>query len=59
MLFGPTPPELWGPPPDRPQHRVLWAGRVGDNFAAAADPGLLQLLPAQVLDAARAVLPGR
>ena len=59
VLFGPSPTAQWGPPRDRPQHRVLWAGRVGDNFAAAADPGLLQLLPAQVLDAARAVLPGR
>ncbi|MGI5522108.1 glycosyltransferase family 9 protein [Micromonospora sp. CA-259024] len=26
VLFGPVPPTHWGPPPDRPQHRVLWAG---------------------------------
>jgi ADP-heptose:LPS heptosyltransferase len=23
VLFGPMPPRLWGPPPDRPQHRCL------------------------------------
>ncbi|MGA4731447.1 glycosyltransferase family 9 protein [Micromonospora taraxaci] len=26
VLFGPVPPARWGPPPDRPRHRVLWAG---------------------------------
>ncbi|MFC4017813.1 glycosyltransferase family 9 protein [Micromonospora sp. GCM10011542] len=26
VLFGPVPPDRWGPPPDRPRHRVLWAG---------------------------------
>ncbi|MFG1652207.1 glycosyltransferase family 9 protein [Micromonospora sp. NPDC049275] len=29
VLFGPVPPSAWGPPPDRPRHRALWAG-VGD-----------------------------
>ena len=52
VLFGPTPPSLWGPPADRPQHRALWAGRTGDNFATAPDPGLLALTVEQVLDAA-------
>jgi ADP-heptose:LPS heptosyltransferase len=28
LLFGPTPPEQWGPP-DRPVHRVLWRGPTG------------------------------
>lgn len=28
VLFGPVPPALWGPPPDRPRHRVLWVGEV-------------------------------
>jgi ADP-heptose:LPS heptosyltransferase len=23
VLFGPVPPAHWGPPPDRPRHRVL------------------------------------
>ncbi|MGN9777313.1 glycosyltransferase family 9 protein [Micromonospora sp. H33] len=26
LLFGPVSPAQWGPPPDRPYHRVLWAG---------------------------------
>ncbi|WFE49102.1 glycosyltransferase family 9 protein [Micromonospora sp. WMMD1155] len=26
VLFGPVPPAHWGPPPDRPRHRVLWVG---------------------------------
>ncbi|MDZ5447011.1 glycosyltransferase family 9 protein [Micromonospora sp. 4G57] len=26
VLFGPVPPARWGPPPDRPRHRVLDAG---------------------------------
>ncbi|MGZ6825433.1 MAG: glycosyltransferase family 9 protein, partial [Mycobacteriales bacterium] len=33
LLFGPTPPALWGPPADRPGHVVLWAGRQGDESA--------------------------
>ena len=52
VLFGPTSPALWGPPPDRPQHRVLWAGRTGDNFAPAVDPGLLELTADDVVAAA-------
>ncbi|MCO1599619.1 glycosyltransferase family 9 protein [Micromonospora sp. RHAY321] len=28
VLFGPVSPAHWGPPPDRPRHRVLWAGQV-------------------------------
>ncbi|MEV4811955.1 glycosyltransferase family 9 protein [Micromonospora avicenniae] len=26
VLFGPVPPARWGPPPDRPRHRAIWAG---------------------------------
>jgi ADP-heptose:LPS heptosyltransferase len=40
VLFGPTPPSRWGPPLSRPQHRVLWRGRVGDPHGAVVDPGL-------------------
>ncbi|MFF5173040.1 glycosyltransferase family 9 protein [Micromonospora sp. NPDC000089] len=29
LLFGPVPPSEWGPPADRPWHRVLWAGEGG------------------------------
>jgi len=52
VLFGPTSPALWGPPPERPRHLVLWAGRVGDNFADRPDPGLMELTAQQVLRAA-------
>ncbi|MFI7607218.1 glycosyltransferase family 9 protein [Micromonospora sp. NPDC049366] len=27
VLFGPVSPARWGPPPDRPRHRALWAGQ--------------------------------
>lgn len=42
VLFGPTPPSLWGPPP-RPVHRVLWKGTPGDPHAPQPDPGLLRI----------------
>jgi ADP-heptose:LPS heptosyltransferase len=57
VLFGPTPPALWGPPPDRPRHRVLWAGRAGDNASAAPDPGLLEIWPDDVVRAAADLVP--
>jgi ADP-heptose:LPS heptosyltransferase len=50
-LFGPTPPALWGPPSQSPQHVALWAGRRGDPHAGRPDPGLLELEPAQVIAA--------
>ena len=55
-LFGPTPPQLWGPPPD-PRHVTLWngAGR-GDPFAATVDPALLTIDVAQVTAAAEQAL---
>jgi ADP-heptose:LPS heptosyltransferase len=49
VLFGPAPPSEWGPPPGRPRHRVLWAGRRGDPNGPAPDPGLLEIGPAQVV----------
>jgi ADP-heptose:LPS heptosyltransferase len=51
VLFGPSPPAHWGPPPERPRHRVLWAGRSGDPNGARPDPGLLTLQPHDVLEA--------
>ncbi|MBV8989440.1 MAG: glycosyltransferase family 9 protein [Solirubrobacterales bacterium] len=51
LLFGPTPPAQWGPPPDRKQHRVLWVGRQADPHALRPDEGLLAITPAQVLRA--------
>ncbi|MBW3638699.1 MAG: glycosyltransferase family 9 protein [Actinobacteria bacterium] len=56
VLFGPTSPQLWGPPPERMQHQVLWAGRAGDNFAGRVDPGLLELTVDQVVDSVDALL---
>jgi ADP-heptose:LPS heptosyltransferase len=50
VLFGPTPPALWGPPPD-PRHVVLWRGRRGDPHATRPDPGLLAIGVDEVLDA--------
>ena len=42
LLFGPTSPATWGPPPGGP-HEVLWAGRTGDPLGEEPDPGLLEL----------------
>jgi hypothetical protein len=51
LLFGPMSPGLWGPPPQRPYHRVLWSGRRGDPHGSAVDPGLLAISVDAVLDA--------
>lgn len=53
LLFGPTPPQRWGPPPEQDgRHVVLWAGRTGDPRAPRPDPGLLEIDPGDVLAAA-------
>jgi len=65
VLFGPTSPALWGPPPDRPWHRPLWAGTSGDPHGQRPDPGLLAIDVDQVtevlddLPAAEAPRPAR
>jgi hypothetical protein len=51
VVFGPTPPDRWGPPAGRPWHRVLWAGRNGDPHGRQADPGLLEISVGDVVDA--------
>jgi ADP-heptose:LPS heptosyltransferase len=51
VLFGPTSPALWGPPPDRPWHRALWAGTSGDPHGQRPDPGLLAIGVDQVVEA--------
>jgi ADP-heptose:LPS heptosyltransferase len=56
VLFGPVAPGLWGPPPDRPWHRALWAGEPGDPHAGEPSGGLLALAVDDVL-AALADLP--
>jgi ADP-heptose:LPS heptosyltransferase len=50
VLFGPTPPALWGPPPD-PRHVILWSGTRGNPHAHDPDPGLLAIDVDEVLDA--------
>ncbi|WP_084958409.1 glycosyltransferase family 9 protein [Thermoactinospora rubra] len=49
LLFGPTSPELWGPPPGR-GHVVLWAGCEGDPHGLEPDPGLLKISVCDVLE---------
>lgn len=58
-LFGPVSPELWGPPPNRPQHVTLWHGegpRPGDAHGDEPDPRLLKITIEEVLDAGLAVI---
>jgi ADP-heptose:LPS heptosyltransferase len=50
VLFGPTSPKHWGPPPDRREHRALWAGTQGDPHASVIHPGLLRIEVADVLN---------
>jgi ADP-heptose:LPS heptosyltransferase len=52
ILFGPTPPELWGPPPGG-VHTALWSGRTGDPHGSTPDAGLLDIGVEEVLEAAR------
>jgi ADP-heptose:LPS heptosyltransferase len=49
ILFGPTSPERWGPPPALRRHRPLWSGSKGDPHASRADPGLLTIRVDDVL----------
>jgi ADP-heptose:LPS heptosyltransferase len=56
LLFGPTSPALWGPPPDRAEHTVL-TGRPdrevrGDPHGTTPDPGLLAIDADRVVAAA-------
>ena len=51
VLFGPAPPEIWGPPPG--PHIVLTRAelRRGDTFAHRPDPALLAVTVQDVLAA--------
>lgn len=55
VLFGPAPPEIWGPPPG--PHAVLTRAelRRGDIFASDPDPALLAVSVHDVLAAVRAL----
>jgi len=48
-VFGPVSPAVWGPPPDRPRHRVVWSGVEGDPWGPRPDPGLARVTVAAVL----------
>ena len=56
VVFGPAPPEAWGPPASGP-HVVLTDASVrrGDVFAEDPDPALLAIGPADVLGAVDAL----
>jgi ADP-heptose:LPS heptosyltransferase len=58
VIFGPAPPEEWGPPETGP-HIVLTDASVrrGDAFGDEPDPALLAVTPADVLAAVVRLLP--
>ncbi|MEA2485182.1 MAG: hypothetical protein QOD46_293 [Actinomycetota bacterium] len=49
ILFGPTSPERWGPPPG--PHVALWAGHAGDPHGNQPDAGLLEIEAPSVIQA--------
>ncbi|WP_449278842.1 glycosyltransferase family 9 protein [Leucobacter sp. GX24907] len=55
VVFGPAPPEEWGPPPG--PHTVLTDASVrrGEAFASDPDPALLAVTSRQVIEAARSL----
>jgi ADP-heptose:LPS heptosyltransferase len=55
VIFGPTAPSRWGPPPARPRHVAVWAGRCGDPHGATVDAGLAAITVDEVLMALDAV----
>ena len=59
VLFGPTSPAEWGPPPERSWHRPIWKGRAGDPHADRPDPGLLAIEPEEVLAALAELSPAQ
>jgi ADP-heptose:LPS heptosyltransferase len=49
VLFGPTPPHEWGPPPG--PHVAIWKGVRGDPHAREVDAGLAAIDVGEVLEA--------
>ncbi|MDX6554244.1 MAG: hypothetical protein QOD86_439 [Miltoncostaeaceae bacterium] len=50
VLFGPTDPAVWGPPPDRARrHHAIWKGETGNPHGSNPDPGLLEIGVPEVL----------
>ncbi|MFK4865256.1 glycosyltransferase family 9 protein [Streptomyces sp. CSMPJR101] len=56
-LFGPVPPRLWGPPPGSRHIALWWPGPPGDPHGTVPDPCLLRIDTAEVVVAARSLLP--
>lgn len=56
-IYGPVSPARWGPPPDRPRHRVLWAGHEGDPHAPTPFSALATITPTAVLTELAALAP--
>lgn len=56
VLFGPTPPHLWGPPSDG-AHEALWTGRRGPPDGDEPFPPLLEISVEEVVDALDRVTP--
>jgi ADP-heptose:LPS heptosyltransferase len=59
LLFGPTPPQYWGPAVDHHLHTVLWHGNLdhpGDPHADIIDPALAAITGPEVLEAAEDLL---
>jgi ADP-heptose:LPS heptosyltransferase len=57
VIFGPAPPEEWGPPPGG-RHIVLTDARLrrGDTFSETPDPAMLAVSSDDVISAARNLL---
>jgi ADP-heptose:LPS heptosyltransferase len=62
LLFGPTPPQHWGPAIDPHLHRVIWPSRPGgrrsDPNAGTIDPVLEQITVSQVMAEVERMLAG-
>ena len=54
VLFGPTSPAHWGPPPSA-RHRVLWEGPPGDPNGSRLHPGLAAISVEAVVAELRAL----
>jgi ADP-heptose:LPS heptosyltransferase len=57
LLFGPMSPALWGPPADRPQHRVVWHAELASRpwSGETAHPAVLAIAVDEVLAAVGAL----
>jgi ADP-heptose:LPS heptosyltransferase/uncharacterized protein YjbJ (UPF0337 family) len=59
LLFGPTPPSEWGPPPASERHVALYHGERGDPHGDMPHPGLLAIGVDDVLAVTQGRFPPR